>query len=107
MIDPVKLKNMLQPFADAYRALERAGYLAEPRGTALMYDVKDPRFLGPTVHDLKPLADAYDELKGDKVRYPPSWPAMPGARFYRQVEERHEVSIDGLSAFPSPLTRLS
>lgn len=56
------LKDALRPWADAYFSLDRCGYLAAPRGTALMYNVPDPHFLGPTIHDLKPLFDLFEEM---------------------------------------------
>ena len=47
-----RLREALTPFADAYAALKRSGYLVAPNGTALMYDPQDPKLLGPFVEDL-------------------------------------------------------
>lgn len=56
------LKDALRPFADAYFALEKTGYIANPTGTALMYNPRDPHFLGPSTYDLQKLAAAFDRM---------------------------------------------
>lgn len=57
-----QIKGALQPFADAWKALQRSGFADAPRGTALMYEPPNPRFLGPSIHDLERLSEVFDQM---------------------------------------------
>lgn len=56
------IKDAIRPFADAYWALEQCGFIANPKGTALMYNVHDPHFLGPSTYDLAKLSVIFDAM---------------------------------------------